>query len=183
VQLPITPAGAVRRLYSEEIDFAALGSPTITRASYVEPDQHGRWLADLSPAADPKLGANPPPGRSPSGRAGLAGGSLARGRRLMPPPLPSETVSKYHTSATHVAARHAAQDPRCLGRQFSCFPIFPIFQPPRRVSVPRHRPRPDMPAKGPKNLAEGTFASAGFGPSQRHRTHSGFQEAVAGSCF
>ena len=56
MQLPITPAGAVRRLYSEEIDFAALGSPTITRASHVEPDEQGRWLVDLSPVNGPTLG-------------------------------------------------------------------------------------------------------------------------------
>ena len=56
MQLIITPGGAVRCVYSEEIDLAALGSPAISRASHVEPDQQGGWLADLSPAAGPKLG-------------------------------------------------------------------------------------------------------------------------------
>ena len=56
MQIVITPGGAVRCVYSEEIDLAALGSPTITRASHVEPDTHGRWLADLSPVNGPCLG-------------------------------------------------------------------------------------------------------------------------------
>ena len=56
MQLIITPGGAVRCVYSEAIDLQALGSPTITRASHVEPDQQGRWLADLSPVNGPTLG-------------------------------------------------------------------------------------------------------------------------------
>ena len=56
MQLVIEPGGAVRCIYGEEIDLAALGSPTIRRASHVEPDQQGRWLADLSPVAGPVLG-------------------------------------------------------------------------------------------------------------------------------
>jgi hypothetical protein len=56
MQLVITPGGAVRCLYSEAIDLAALGSPAITRASHVEPMPDGRWLADLSPVGGPTLG-------------------------------------------------------------------------------------------------------------------------------
>ena len=56
MQLVINPGGAVRCVYSEEIDLTALGSPVITRASYVEPDQQGRWSADLSPVGGPLLG-------------------------------------------------------------------------------------------------------------------------------
>ena len=56
MQLVITPSGAVRSIYSEEIDLHALGSPSISRASHVEPDRHGRWLADLSPVGGPRLG-------------------------------------------------------------------------------------------------------------------------------
>jgi len=56
MQLVVEPGGAVRCIYGEEIDLAALGSPTISRASHVEPDQQGRWLADLSPVAGPVLG-------------------------------------------------------------------------------------------------------------------------------
>jgi len=53
MQLVIEPDGTVRFIYSETIDVSTLGSPTISRASYVEPDQHGRWLADLSPVGGP----------------------------------------------------------------------------------------------------------------------------------
>ena len=56
MQLIIEPSGAVRCIYSEEINLSALGSPTITRASHVEPDQQGRWWADLSPIHGPTLG-------------------------------------------------------------------------------------------------------------------------------
>jgi len=59
VELVVDPGGTVRCIYSEEIDLAVLGSPTITRASYVEPDQHGSWLADLSPVGGPILGPYP----------------------------------------------------------------------------------------------------------------------------
>ena len=56
MQLVIAPGGAVRCVYSEEIDLATLGSPAITRASHVEPDQHGRWFAGMAPCGGPKLG-------------------------------------------------------------------------------------------------------------------------------
>ncbi len=56
MQLLITNGGAVRCLYSQEIDLAALGSPTITRAPCVGSDQRGRWLADLSRGGGPKRG-------------------------------------------------------------------------------------------------------------------------------
>ena len=56
MQLVIKPDGAVRCLYTEEIDLNTLGRPVISRGSYVEPDQHGRWFVDLSPVAGPRLG-------------------------------------------------------------------------------------------------------------------------------
>jgi hypothetical protein len=56
MQLIIEPGGMVRCIYSEMIDLAALGRPTIARASFVEPDGEGRWLADLSPSQGPTLG-------------------------------------------------------------------------------------------------------------------------------
>ena len=56
MQLVITRDGAVRGLYTEEIDLNTLGRPVIARGSYVEPDQQGRWFADLSPVAGPRLG-------------------------------------------------------------------------------------------------------------------------------
>ncbi len=56
MQIIIEPGGTARCIYTEEIDLAAIGSPTITRASHVEPDQQGRWLADMSPLSGPLLG-------------------------------------------------------------------------------------------------------------------------------
>ena len=56
MQIIITPSGDVRCIYAEEIDLATLGNPIITRASHVEPDEHGQWYADLSPVDGPRLG-------------------------------------------------------------------------------------------------------------------------------
>ena len=56
MQLVILPGGTARCLYDEAIDLTALGQPAIARASHVEPDQHGGWLADLSPVCGPLLG-------------------------------------------------------------------------------------------------------------------------------
>jgi hypothetical protein len=54
--LIVAPRGEVRCLYDELIDLAVLGQPVINRASHVEPDEHGRWWADLSPVRGPRLG-------------------------------------------------------------------------------------------------------------------------------
>lgn len=56
MQLVIDPAGTVRCLYDETIDLAALGLLSISRGSYVEPDESGQWKADLSPVSGPSLG-------------------------------------------------------------------------------------------------------------------------------
>ena len=54
--LLVRPDGTARCVYGEAIDLAALGEPTVTRASRVEPDARGRWSADLSPVGGPALG-------------------------------------------------------------------------------------------------------------------------------
>jgi hypothetical protein len=64
MRLLVRPDGTVRAIYSEAIDLAVLGRPTITRASHVEPGQDGRWRADLTPVGGPVLG--------PFGRRGAA---------------------------------------------------------------------------------------------------------------
>jgi len=56
MQLLVAPGGTVRCIYSEQLDLAALGAPTITRGSHVEPTGNGRWTADLSPVDGPMLG-------------------------------------------------------------------------------------------------------------------------------
>ena len=56
MDLVILPGGTVRAVYSEEIDLDSLGHAVITRASHVEPDERGCWLADLRPIGGPVLG-------------------------------------------------------------------------------------------------------------------------------
>jgi hypothetical protein len=56
MDLIVLPCGTVRANYSEDIELASLGPPTIVRDSYVEPDREGRWLADLAPVSGPVLG-------------------------------------------------------------------------------------------------------------------------------
>ncbi len=56
MQIVVRPGGEVRCVYDEAIDLATLGPPKIARGSHVEPDDEGRWWADLGPANGPKLG-------------------------------------------------------------------------------------------------------------------------------
>ncbi len=56
MELVITPSGDIRCVYSEMLDLASFGSLTISRASHVEPNTDGHWLADLFPVAGPVLG-------------------------------------------------------------------------------------------------------------------------------
>ena len=59
MQLHIDPHGTLQCVYGEVIDLASLGPLLIRRASHVEPDEHGRWWADLSPIGGPRLGSFP----------------------------------------------------------------------------------------------------------------------------
>jgi hypothetical protein len=56
MQLRIDSQGEVTCVYDEVIDLTALGRLTIRRASSVEPDDTGRWWADLAPVGGPRLG-------------------------------------------------------------------------------------------------------------------------------
>jgi hypothetical protein len=56
MQLRVDPDGSLCCIYAEAIDLASLGILTIHRASHVEPDEQGRWWADLSPVGGPLLG-------------------------------------------------------------------------------------------------------------------------------
>ena len=56
MDLLVAPDGTVRAVYDELLDLAALGPPRIVRASRVEPDDRGRWTADLAPVGGPVLG-------------------------------------------------------------------------------------------------------------------------------
>jgi hypothetical protein len=56
MDLVIGPDGQIRCVYGEELDLSAFGELTIRRASHVEPDDQGRWWADLAPVEGPMLG-------------------------------------------------------------------------------------------------------------------------------
>lgn len=56
MELIIDTDGDVRCIYAETIELRQIGSPHITRASHVEPDANGRWIADLTPVSGPLLG-------------------------------------------------------------------------------------------------------------------------------
>jgi hypothetical protein len=56
MRLRVEPGGVVRCQYSEAIDLSSIGLPTIRRASNVEPDEQGRWWADLALVEGPRLG-------------------------------------------------------------------------------------------------------------------------------
>ncbi len=59
MDLVVDRAGQVRCVYAEAIDLATLGRAEITRASHVEPDPGGHWLADMRPVGGPVLGPFP----------------------------------------------------------------------------------------------------------------------------
>jgi hypothetical protein len=56
MELVVDAGGDVRCVYGEELDLRELGKLQITRASNVEPDAEGYWLADMGPVDGPVLG-------------------------------------------------------------------------------------------------------------------------------
>lgn len=52
----IRPDGTLVCLYDEAIELTTIGRLSIRRASVVEPDETGRWFADLAPVGGPRLG-------------------------------------------------------------------------------------------------------------------------------
>ena len=56
MNLIIQPNGLIRCLYDERIDLRSLGHLQIVRASEVEPDEKGKWWADLAPVGGPREG-------------------------------------------------------------------------------------------------------------------------------
>lgn len=56
MELFISPSGQTRCVYDELIDLHRFGALTIQRASHVEPECNGSWIADMSPVAGPRLG-------------------------------------------------------------------------------------------------------------------------------
>jgi hypothetical protein len=56
MELFVDPAGGVCCVYGELIELASLGDLVIARASHVEPDLEGHWVANLDPVGGPQLG-------------------------------------------------------------------------------------------------------------------------------
>ena len=56
MEIVVLPSGEARCIYQEAIPLSELGQISITRASHVEPNDAGQWLADLSPVGGPTLG-------------------------------------------------------------------------------------------------------------------------------
>lgn len=56
MQIIIDPGGIGRCIYTEIVDLQRIGRLTISRGSYVEPNEQGEWFADLSPVDGPRLG-------------------------------------------------------------------------------------------------------------------------------
>ena len=59
MQLIVTSDGNIRCVYAEAINLTEIGRLTIARGSYVEPDDSGKWFADLAPVGGPCLGPFP----------------------------------------------------------------------------------------------------------------------------
>ena len=57
IELVIDPDGTANCIYTDDLDLAQLGEVQVRRGSHCEPDEFGRWWADLAPVAGPKLGA------------------------------------------------------------------------------------------------------------------------------
>lgn len=56
MDLIIELSGHIRCIYGETIPIYTLGRLSISRASNVEPDSAGQWIADLKKVNGPKLG-------------------------------------------------------------------------------------------------------------------------------
>ena len=56
MEIVVSSEGNARFVYSETVDLAPLGKLAISRGSHVEPDDTGKWVADLWPVRGPRLG-------------------------------------------------------------------------------------------------------------------------------
>ena len=56
MEIVVLPSGEAKCIYQEAIPLSELGQISITRASHVEPNDDGQWLADLAPVDGPSLG-------------------------------------------------------------------------------------------------------------------------------
>jgi len=59
MELVVSRDGVIRFVYDEQLDLSACGTPTIRRASKVEPQDGAGWSADLGPVGGPVFGPFP----------------------------------------------------------------------------------------------------------------------------
>jgi hypothetical protein len=92
MELVVDAGGDVRCIYDEGIDLREIGSLKITRASHVEPDQDGNWLADMGPVGGPVIG---PLGTRSEALAAERAWLMVRGGRSNSPSTPLYTISTW----------------------------------------------------------------------------------------
>ena len=56
MQLVVKPTGVLIGIYDDSLDYSEFGKPQIRRVSYVEPDEQGRWFANMTLSNGPTLG-------------------------------------------------------------------------------------------------------------------------------
>jgi len=56
MEIRIKPSGTAMCIYSDALPLSQIGKLSIKRASHVEPNSVGQWIADLSPVGGPQLG-------------------------------------------------------------------------------------------------------------------------------
>ena len=56
MELIFESSGSARCVYSDTLPLVSIGKLRIERASHVEPNKEGEWIADLSPVFGPTLG-------------------------------------------------------------------------------------------------------------------------------
>jgi len=58
--IKFTPEGRIQFIWTDSLEpLFKQGQGKVQRASHVEPDDQGNWVADLSPVGGPKLGPFP----------------------------------------------------------------------------------------------------------------------------
>lgn len=55
MEIIVSNSGNAKCIYSDAFPISQLGKISITRASHVEPNQVGQWMAALSPVGGPKF--------------------------------------------------------------------------------------------------------------------------------
>lgn len=92
MELVVDAGGDVRCIYDEGLDLREIGTLKITRASHVEPDQDGNWLADMGPVGGPVMG---PFGTRSEALAAERAWLIVRGGRSRSPSTPLYTITTW----------------------------------------------------------------------------------------